>query len=194
MYGNQTPTHGSGGRTPHYGNQTPLHEGLRTPSHYGVGGSSAWDPHEPNTPKRPEEFSDYGFSGSPSPQSAFTPSPVTPGGFGPPQTPGTYAPETPQSAIPFTPGTPLSAGVYSQEPAYSPYVQTPSPAFNPLTPGSPMSPATPSGIYNPQTPGAALEQGTYIRCTHWRCSIDFAATGINLNCLSIKQETGNKNL
>jgi hypothetical protein len=143
---------------------------------------------------RPEEFSDYGFSGSPSPQSAFTPSPVTPGGFGPPQTPGTYAPETPQSAIPFTPGTPLSAGVYSQEPAYSPYVQTPSPAFNPLTPGSPMSPATPSGIYNPQTPGAALEQGTYIRCTHWRCSIDFAATGINLNCLSIKQETGNKNL
>lgn len=83
------------------------------------------------------------------------------GAFSAPQTPGNYAPETPQSAIPFTPGTPLSAGVYSQEPAYSPYVQSPSPSFNPLTPGGPMSPATPSGIYNPQTPGAALEQGRH---------------------------------
>ncbi|XP_062504136.1 transcription elongation factor SPT5-like [Corticium candelabrum] len=164
MYGSQTPTQAEGGRTPHYGSQTPVHDPSRTPSHYGVSGSNAWDPREPNTPKRPDEFGDYGFSSSPSPQGfPNTPSPATPGGgFGAPQTPGTYAPETPQSAMPFTPGTPLSAGMYSHEPAYSPYVQTPSPAFNPLTPGGPMSPATPAGLYNPQTPGAALEQGMMI--------------------------------
>ena len=115
-----------------------------------------------------------------------TPSPVTPGGgYGGPNTPGNFAPpDTPQSANPFTPGTPLSsAAMYNQEPAFSPYAQTPSPAMNPMTPGNPMtplagggggsggggggggggvggpiSPATPA-VYNPQTPGAALGHG-----------------------------------
>ena len=89
MYGSQTPTHGegmtklmyssvfvkyyavninsyfflvTGSRTPHYGSMTPSHDPSRTPLHGG-----AWDPTQPNTPARNEEY-DYNFDTStPSP-------------------------------------------------------------------------------------------------------------------------------
>ena len=91
MYGSQTPTHGdgktktiwlhflwlrhvrrltliqivsscSGSRTPHYGSMTPSHDPSRTPLHGG-----AWDPTQPNTPARNEDY-DYNFDTStPSP-------------------------------------------------------------------------------------------------------------------------------
>ncbi|KAK2568278.1 Transcription elongation factor SPT5 [Acropora cervicornis] len=138
MYGSQTPTHGDGSRTPHYGSMTPSHDPSRTPSHGG-----AWDPTQPNTPARNEDF-DYNFDTStPSPGVYGTPNPATPGGYG-----GPYTPNTP------------GGGMYSSEPSYSPYTQTPSPATygNPMTPGSvaPISPASPA--FNPLTPGAGMEE------------------------------------
>ncbi|XP_015766127.1 PREDICTED: transcription elongation factor SPT5-like [Acropora digitifera] len=138
MYGSQTPTHGDGSRTPHYGSMTPSHDPSRTPSHGG-----AWDPTQPNTPARNEDF-DYNFDTStPSPGVYGTPNPATPGGYG-----GPYTPNTP------------GGGMYGSEPSYSPYTQTPSPATygNPMTPGSvaPISPASPA--FNPLTPGAGMEE------------------------------------
>ena len=93
MYGSQTPTHGdgkttticlhylqvrhvrsheinrdsiflliTGSRTPHYGSMTPSHDPSRTPLHGG-----AWDPTQPNTPARNDDY-DYNFDTStPSP-------------------------------------------------------------------------------------------------------------------------------
>ncbi|XP_068702308.1 transcription elongation factor SPT5-like [Montipora capricornis] len=138
MYGSQTPTHGDGSRTPHYGSMTPSHDPSRTPLHGG-----AWDPTQPNTPARNEDF-DYNFDTStPSPGVYGTPNPATPGGYG-----GPYTPNTP------------GGGMYGSEPSYSPYTQTPSPAGygNPMTPGSvaPISPASPA--FNPLTPGASMEE------------------------------------
>ncbi|XP_031557165.1 transcription elongation factor SPT5-like [Actinia tenebrosa] len=138
MYGSQTPTHGDGSRTPHYGSMTPSHDPSRTPLHGG-----AWDPTQPNTPARNDEF-DYGFDAS-------TPSPAN------------YAPNTPNPATPgaytgpYTPNTP-GAGMYGSEPTYSPYTQSPSPAAygNPVTPGGSIPPVSPA--YNPHTPGAGLEE------------------------------------
>lgn len=52
----------TGSRTPHYGSMTPSHDPSRTPLHGG-----AWDPTQPNTPARNDDF-DYGFDAStPSP-------------------------------------------------------------------------------------------------------------------------------
>ncbi|XP_078367088.1 LOW QUALITY PROTEIN: transcription elongation factor SPT5-like [Oculina patagonica] len=134
MYGSQTPTHGDGSRTPHYGSMTPSHDPSRTPLHGG-----AWDPTQPNTPARNEDY-DYNFDTStPSPGVYGTPNPATPGGYG-----GPYTPNTP------------GGGMYGSEPSYSPYTQSPSPGFgNPMTPGSiaPVSPA-----FNPHTPGAGMEE------------------------------------
>ncbi|CAH3030076.1 unnamed protein product [Porites evermanni] len=135
MYGSQTPTHGDGSRTPHYGSMTPSHDPSRTPLHGG-----AWDPTQPNTPARNEDF-DYNFDTStPSPGVYGTPNPATPGGYG-----GPYTPNTP------------GGGMYGSEPSYSPYTQSPSPAGygNPMTPGSiaPVSPA-----FNPLTPGTGMEE------------------------------------
>ena len=56
----------TGSRTPHYGSMTPSHDPSRTPLHGG-----AWDPTQPNTPARNEDF-DYNFDTStPSPGVSF---------------------------------------------------------------------------------------------------------------------------
>ncbi|CAI9740140.1 transcription elongation factor SPT5-like [Octopus vulgaris] len=166
MYASRTPSYGDGSRTPHYGAQTPLHEGSRTPI---SGGASAWDPANPNTPSRTNDF-EYPFEDSASPgdyvavstpatpaYNADTPSPMGP--FTP-QTPGTYSPYqgTPSpSGYQATPspagyvGTPSPSG-YQTSPSPGGYVATPSPS------PSTYSPMTPVAPYTPQTPGAAIDQ------------------------------------
>lgn len=147
MYGSQTPLH-DGSRTPNYGSMTPLHEpGSRTP------GQSAWDPTNPNTPTRNNDF-DYHFDDNPSPgdYGGATPNPGTPG----------YTADTPSPMGPFTPQTPGTS--------YSPYAQpspspgsysAPSPGFGGASPsplGYQPSPSntTPSPLgYSPMTPGGA---------------------------------------
>ena len=101
----------SGNRTPHYGAQTPLHDGSRTPR----GAGSAWDPTNPNTPARPDNF-DYD-SPSPAAYGAATPNP---------QTPGSYS-EEPSPQAPYA-NTPQTPGGYASDRTYSPYGgPTPSP-------------------------------------------------------------------
>ncbi|XP_071182024.1 transcription elongation factor SPT5-like isoform X2 [Mytilus edulis] len=166
MYGSQTPLH-DGSRTPHYGSQTPSHEpGNRTP------GQSAWDPANPNTPARQNDF-DYNFE-SPSPGNFDTPNPGTPGypadtpspigGPFTPQTPGTsYSPYGGQSSA--SPGSyhspsPAGGGFGGSSPSPLGYQTSPSPGFNAGTP-SPMgySPMTPGAPYTPQTPGMFMDHG-----------------------------------
>ncbi|KAK3101764.1 hypothetical protein FSP39_006184 [Pinctada imbricata] len=164
MYGSQTPLH-DGSRTPNYGSMTPSHEpGSRTP------GQSAWDPTNPNTPTRLNDFNDYEFNENPSPADyASTPNPTTPGyqadtpsPLGPftPQTPGTsYSPYSQTSPSPAgfsapSPGfgstpSPLSGAGYQPSPSGSGFNSTPSPlGYSPMTPGAP---------YTPQTPGTAMD-------------------------------------
>lgn len=178
VYGGQTPMYGS--RTPMYGSQTPLHDGSRTP-HYGsmtpshepgsrTPGQSAWDPSNPNTPARVNDF-DYNFE-SPSPGNYDTPNPATPGypadtpspigGPFTPQTPGTsYSPYGGQSSA--SPGSyhspsPAGGGFGGSSPSPLGYQTSPSPGFNAGTP-SPMgySPMTPGAPYTPQTPGMFMD-------------------------------------
>ncbi|XP_041365560.1 transcription elongation factor SPT5-like [Gigantopelta aegis] len=160
MYGSQTPLH-DGSRTPHYGSQTPSHEpGSRTPS----GGGSAWDPANPNTPARQNEY-DYTFDSTPSPADyASTPNPSssnyqadTPSPMGP------YTPQTPGSGYSPYHASPSPSGYQAQSPGYSgtpsptPFQQSPSPSGFAGTP-SPIgySPMTPGAPFTPQTPGAAM--------------------------------------
>ncbi|XP_074659963.1 transcription elongation factor SPT5-like isoform X2 [Tubulanus polymorphus] len=167
MYGSATPLH-DGSRTPHYGSQTPSHEpgsGSRTP------GQSVWDPANPNTPSRVDDFN-YNYD-EPSP----SPSPMDYGGATPnPHTPG-YQPDTPSpSGRPYSPQTPGTAySPYQPSPSPGGYQHTPSPGSGYGTPSpsgyqatpspggysspSPMgySPMTPGAPFTPQTPGAGME-------------------------------------
>ncbi|XP_035670800.1 transcription elongation factor SPT5-like [Branchiostoma floridae] len=157
MYGSQTPMYGAGSRTPMYGSQTPQYEGGRTP-HYGSqtplhddgsrtpGRTGAWDPTNPNTPSRPDDF-DYRFDdATPSPQGygAATPNPATPGYVS--------ADSPADHSGPFTPQTPGTAGMYGSETTYSPYQPTPSPQ------GSYQATPSPAG-YQP-APSPAGYQAT----------------------------------
>ncbi|ESO00069.1 hypothetical protein HELRODRAFT_192720 [Helobdella robusta] len=139
----QTPMH-SGSRTPMYGSQTPMMDGSRTP-HYGgstphyesgsytPGRSSAWDPGNPNTPSRPNDFDDMSYldeSGLPGP---YTPQP---GGTSFSPYPGQPTPS------PLDNNSLQSPGQYDLG---SMYQGTPSPmtSFSPMTPGAPFTPSTP---------------------------------------------------
>ncbi|CAK8694828.1 transcription elongation factor SPT5-like isoform X2 [Clavelina lepadiformis] len=155
MYGSQTPVH-EGNRTPHYGSQTPLQDGSRTPR----GAGSAWDPTNPNTPARPDNF-DYDTA-SPAPYGAATPNPQTPGGY---QSEGYHSedasPQAPYSNPPQTPGG------YASDRTYSPYGgPTPSPASYDASPspGFAAYQPTPSpGMPNPspRSSGFQPSPGTY---------------------------------
>lgn len=155
-YGAMTPSYGSmtpfqnefGGRTPQHGSMTPGRDGSMTPGRAG-----AWDPTNPNTPARYNEF-DYSFDeGSTSPsggaQIPSTPNgAMTPGAGG--MTPG-YEPNhgagglTDPSRTPAGNFSPFSSHHGAATPAGmssfrdSPYATSPS-AYSPAL-NSPASPA-----------------------------------------------------
>ncbi|XP_063718499.1 transcription elongation factor SPT5-like [Symsagittifera roscoffensis] len=162
-YGSMTPSHEFGNRTPHYGSMTPAHDGSMTP-----GRANAWDPTNPNTPARFNEF-EYSFDeGATSPTGHIPGTPagaMTPGAGG--MTPGYDSNHHASTLDPArTPGgnfSPFSSHHGAATPAGmssfrgSPYATSPS-AYSPAM----NSPASPSYSLTSEmrTPGGGPGTGS----------------------------------